>query len=468
MVKAAKNKDKHSQQETNYPEFLPAALFFTTSAFLPQGVRARDRSQFVSGLVEEHSPLPLDQTAWGYLAHIKNRKAGRLFYYAAPRELVNEHLESNGGCPLLPSFAALSGVRFAETTWLFFRDDHCLSAIRFPKNELVPDKVLARFLNDSGSGDAAEWQMRQSLEDSVVKPDVASRSSEVVNILPGIIRANCEVLGKGKRLRFTLFQSESPGQSEITWKTNEVKAADFVLAADLRDYSAMAEKHQGAETEKRILIGMVASLAGLLALGAWEFKHWQKASEVRYLEAQISERAPRVERLQEIEAMQQAVDALFRRNFEPFDWLMVINELRPPEVAFLTFALEDRTQMVISGQAGEITPINTFADAVRNDPRFTSATLSQVQTTREGATFNLRVETGDRGEAPVLVREAATPAVEPSANRVRRNANANANANPARARQARAQEGENRVREPGNQEDENRARQPGSEENEIE
>ena len=412
MVESAGHKDKH--KEPAHPELLPAALFFATSAFLPQGVRSRDRTQFVSGLVEEHSPLPLDQTSWGYLAQIKNRKAGRLFYYAAPRDLVEEHVGRNNKRALLPSFAALTGLRFGEVTWLFFQDDHCLSAIRFPKNEPVPDKVVGRFLHDAGDVDMPEWQLRQLLEDTVVKPDVESRASEVINVLPGIIRVKPEVLGKGKRLRFRLFQSEAAGQAEIAWRTTDLKLADFLLAADLRDFSALAEKHQGLEAEKRILIAMVATLTAILALGAWELLHWQKASEARRLEAQIVERASRVERLQEIESMQQAVDALFRRNFEPFDWLMAINELRPPEVAFSTFSFEENEQMAISGQAGEITPINEFADAVRNDPRFATATLSQVQTTREGATFNLRVETGDRGAA-VPAKEAIEADAETAA-----------------------------------------------------
>jgi hypothetical protein len=399
MVESAKHKEKNINKGPAHPDFLPAALFFATSAFLPQGVRSRDRTQFVSGMVEEHSPLPLDQTSWGYLAQIKNRKAGRIFYYAAPRDLVEKHIGRNESRALLPSFAALTGLHFGEVTWLFFQDDHCLSAIRFPKNEPVPDKVVARFIHDASDTDKPEWQLRQLLEDTVVKPDVGNRSSEVVNVLPGIIRVRPEVLGKGKRLRFNLFQTEAADQAEIAWKTNDLKLADFLLAADLRDFYALSEKHQGAESEKRILIAMVVTLTAILALGAWELLHWQKASEAQRLEAQIVERTSRVERLQEIESMQQAVDALFRRNFEPFDWLMAINELRPPEVAFNTFSFEENAAMAISGQAGEITPINEFADAVRSDPRFTSATLSQVQTTREGATFNLRVETGDRGIA---------------------------------------------------------------------
>lgn len=406
MSKAAKDKHKETSPESHGPEFLPAALFFATSAFLPQGVRVRDRARLVSGLVEEHSPLPLDQTAWGFLTHVKNRKGGRLFYYAAPRDLVKEHSEGGKNRVLLPSFAVLSGLRFNETTWLFYKDAHCLSAIRFPKGDAIPDKVVARFLHDSSDSVAPEWDLRQVLEESVVKPDVESRDSEVINVLPGIITSKCDVVAKGKRLRFHLFQTAEQGQSEVVWKNNELKTADFVLAADLRDFSEMAQKQQGVDTEKRILIGMVATIVAILALAGWEFRHWQKSAEADRLEAQIRERTPRVERLQEIESMQQAVDALFRRNFEPLDWLMAVNELRPPEVAFTTFSFEESAHMSISGQAGEITPINNFADAVRNDPRFASATLSQVQTTREGATFNLRIEPGDRDAQPSPQEEA--------------------------------------------------------------
>jgi Tfp pilus assembly protein PilN len=401
-------KDKHEETTRGLydPEFLPAALFFATSAFLPQGVRVRDRVRLVSGLVEEHSPLPLDQTAWGFLTHVKNRRGGRLFYYAAPRDLVKEHSEGGKSRVLLPSFAVLSGLRFNETTWLFYKDAHCLSAIRFPKGEAIPDKVVARFLHDSSDPVAPEWNLRQVLEDSVVKPDVAGRDSEVVNILPGIITSKCEVVAKGKRLRFHLFQATEQGQSESSLKHNELKAADFVLAADLRDFSEMAQKQQGADTEKRILIGMVATVVAILALAGWEFRHWQKSSDADRLQAQIRERTSRVERLQEIESMQQAVETLFRRNFEPLDWLMAVNQLRPPEIAFTTFSFEEGAHISISGQAGEITVINDFADAVRNDSRFTSATLSQVQTTREGATFNLRIEPGDRDAQPSPLEEA--------------------------------------------------------------
>jgi hypothetical protein len=378
-----------------------SARFFTATAPLGRGIRARDLRPMANGLVEEHSPLPLEQTAWGFLAEPARKKDGVLLYFAAARTSVFPEVspKARAAQPVFPAFAALHGLRMKTPTWVFLADDQGVAALLFQPGVAIPVRVLARFIEDEQGDEASRWRVRDELA-AECRPD---RPEEIKKeqVLEGLIRAT-GVAGRNNRgVVFTLERQTAPGGAWTFWKKTQLKKADQVLGADLRDHAELESTHRTHQSGQRILATAAIFGAAVLALVCLELLLFVRHQEALKIRQGIEARADAVERLQEIEQMNGVLNEVFTREFLPFDWLMLINDHRPEEITFGSYGIEAGADLAVQGQAREVGLINAFAERLGTDPRFRSVQLEDVQTTREGATFQLRIGPGDiRAQPP--------------------------------------------------------------------
>ena len=107
--------------------------------------------------------------------------------------------------------------------------------------------------------------------------------------------------------------------------------------------------------------------------------------------------------------MAASIQAAFDKPFLPFDWLMAANVPRSSTISFTSFSLDDNNNLLINARANEVRAANDYAQGLRNTGKFKEVTLSQIQSGREGVTFNLRLVTGNLDAAAIGPTEPVEP-----------------------------------------------------------
>jgi hypothetical protein len=366
---------------------LASGLFFTGNSPVPSGIRARDMSAMVQGLVDEHSPMPIEQTSWGFVLDNRRKQQSHFLYYAAPQSLLFKNTAEASDLGLeavIPGFVATCGLHFKEPTWLFLTEAECLSAVRFEAGSTAPDKVVSRFVGKADSDESARFALREELDASEGEASVG-----------GLVRIASAKAKKGKGLTFELEQCEAPGAAWRTWKKTELRPHTRVLAADLRRHEVLAGQMHRKSSGQRILQFAAVFILLLAALGALEFFQIQRKAEAERLAAQAESQEDAVERLQEIESMTKSLNSVLEKKFEPYRWMMAVNADRPETLSLSSFAFDDAGEMQANGEAPQVQALNDYVASLQANPKFESVSITNLTTNREGVSFNLRIQTGD-------------------------------------------------------------------------
>lgn len=349
-----------------------------------------------TGMVEEISPLPLDQLSWGYVFDPAGKSKDQILYFAAPKEIVFADSKKDNWpktIPVLPSLFAFQGLDFKTASWVFLREKEGITGFYIEPGFLFPTKIVSRFLvsqqeNVNNYRDSDYIELRDKLENQL------QQANPEANFTPGLIRIK-DPQNKGKTgLTFQLEQLLPDEEKWKKWKRSESSSRDLLIAADLRDRDLTREARKKERGIKQIKISVATVLVLLGLFSLLELRHWQMIQRAGSLEATIEERSPLVERLEEIQDMTALVSALEEKVLQPFEWMVLINSHRPQQIHITTFSQETPELIRLSGIADEIALVNRFTDQMREDERFSSVSVSEVQTTREGVTFSMRITPG--------------------------------------------------------------------------
>ncbi|MDQ8193703.1 hypothetical protein QEH59_04670 [Coraliomargarita sp. SDUM461004] len=382
------------------PRLIPSALFFTAICPVPVGIRARDMSAMVQGLVEEHAPLPIEQTSWGFILDNKSRKESHFLYYAAPRDLVfNSTAEANDSNPnsVIPSLVATTGLQFKRDTWLCLWEPECLSLIHFAAGSTTPDQVHSQF----HPHDQAEVSITADALRSKLLSDYVNTAEDT--IIDGYIRIESATQNQRKGIQFKLSQSNSVNGTWAPWKQTTLSQPTRLIAADLRTKESLSNRRLRKQSGKRIGIVIALFVLTAMVLGIFEYLQIKQQTKAQELTELATTQEPLVDQLKEIETMTKSLKSIFQQEFSPFRWLMAINEARPVTLSISSYALDKEGTLTANGEASEVKALNSYVDALEADPRLKSVTIVNLNTNNEGVTFSLRMETGDLHAEPSLV-----------------------------------------------------------------
>lgn len=375
-------------------QLVDSGLFFSAASPLPKGIKARDVEALARGLVEEHAPLPLEQTSWGYLVDHRGKAGPHLLYYAATRQSLFGRKAENARdlrpAAVLPAFVALAGLRFARRTCVFLEEAECVSAVLFEPGATVPNRIVSRFLSEAGTdAEPARDELARRIEGEQGETE----------LLPGTVRV-AEAVPRGKGAVFHLEQRDPASGEWVSWKRTGIDKEARLLAADVRDRETLGAGARKQASGKRILRVAAALIAATLLLGALEIVQLLRGREAESLRERAEAREAQVERLQDIEAMAQSLEELLQGRFEPFDWLQAVNETRPEAVFFTSYALDDEGRIRINGQAPEVKILNEYIAALNEDPRLAEVEVGDTETDEDGVRFSLRAAAGDIDAEP--------------------------------------------------------------------
>jgi hypothetical protein len=416
------NRGKHRQGRDSQKEgnvvLIDASLFYVGSAELPGQIKKADVESWVAGLVEEVSPLPLEQLSWGYFWDPKSPSGSQLLYFAASRESVfsGKKQEAFSQTPVLPALFALHGLDLKQSSWIFLKEQEGITAVYFAAGSLFPSKSVSRFLSASNEDSkthrlSAFFAVRDALEQQLRQVDSKAE------FFPGLVRVT-EAQSRGRSgLSFSLEQLGAEGEDWRKWRKTACSHKQLLIAADLRDKELTREARKKEQGVQQMKITLAAMMLLLGVLGLSEFAHWRMLEKTRTLEATNSSRASLVKQMEEIQNLTAMVSSLESRVLQPFEWLLLLNAHRPQQIHLTAFSQESAELIRMSGIADEIASVNRFVAQVREDSRFSNVNVSEVQTTREGVTFMLQVTPGvpRLSTSDFLVPVAVTQGVEAGA-----------------------------------------------------
>lgn len=383
--------------ETSSPaasvELVTAARFVCQAIEIPEGMKTADLSNYVSGMVEEESPLPLEHIAWGFLAARKGRKGTNALAYASARNLVLGDGDPVSGGSVLPSFAALQGLSFSERTWLCYVDDESISAVSFQPNASTPDQIVSRYHHS----DLDDWVALSSMREGLLQDAPIESTDKVID---GIIRAKLQGTPSRKKIQFTLEQRIQKTGGWHQWNKTELASESMLHGADLRDPEFLNAELTSRRDGKSIFIAAGVIAAAIIIMGVLEIILGSRASQAEDSLTQVTAQEKAVAQLKEMEAMTKALEATLKKQLLPFDWMMAVNEFRPEEVSLTSTYMGSGGQLNINGEADNIKTVNDYVTALRNSNRFSEIELAEVKTGKTGASFRIKLIVGDLNAEP--------------------------------------------------------------------
>lgn len=374
--------DTASTQSTPV-QLVPSTFFVASTGSVPRGLRTADTGLYVDGLVDEFSPFPAEQTAWGYL---RESGAEEVFFFAAWREAIQTIADTNDTRTIyiVPQFLALCARASRKPGWVFIADDTGLAALHFPNRGRVPDQLRSLYLPEGETGSAAIWRLR----DALLK-EIDAGNDEVED---GIFRCTQATISRGKSLTFVLEHAAGPSSDFKLRGTRRLGPEAFIYAADVRDTSFLnseRRKRSSARTITRLAMGTAALLVLILGL---QIQIWLQEGRAATMTAQVQNQAPIVADLEQKEALIGVVQRYRDDPLRPFDWLMASNEDRPIDLSFGNTRLSRSKSIQISGEAPDVTTINRYRDALQATGQFGNVSITSLNSNQGVVEFSLAME----------------------------------------------------------------------------
>lgn len=332
---------------------LPTALFRVYLLETLAGLSTEELSSFVALHLEEHSPFPLDQLYWGFVA-----QEDLVLAYAAYRPAVHNagFTDLEQYHTVLPELAALLGRAFQTPSTILL--DNGATRCVFSRG-CLPQQVLCGALDQKSAEPSAQEQVTSFVP--VEKGCFQTQLSRCCN-------------GETEHLSFP---------SLLTRKS--------VWSADVRPDNVLLalQKQQQKEVFLRYAIrGLVGStaaccLVSLLLVGAFQLVH--------HRQKRIARQAPAVERIKSDDLLADQLMAFSDKQMQPFAMLHIINELRPAQTLFKQVGCDRWNILLIEGTSPDGTEFNSFLRALNESPGIDKATVVKQRTTQGRTLFTLEV-----------------------------------------------------------------------------
>ncbi len=362
--------------------FLPGEVFFVQFLAVPN-VSLEERVALSRFALEESSPFPIEQLAWGVYAP---KEAEGVLIYAASRERLRQmgHKLPEGALYVLPDFfAAFSQVSFFQRTVRFFCDGVSFSTLIFEPGHLPPRYIQSVHLDPA--------LPREEAISSVYKEAFEYYQGLSYKVEEGYLKVkavhpkrNGDFLIETKRVKVGEARAQGVALAHYADST-------FLWAADLRD-----EAFKVSENRKRLLDKRLSCfLSGLVFLSLFLFFAecvlLIGRGVLHLRQRQLEEQLPAVELALENERLLDHIYHVYEHNLDPFKMLDLLNQLRPQGLYFTHFYAEDATHGELKGIGASVDQVNEYGAILSTAEDLVSAHLSDVQTRQGKVQFLLKL-----------------------------------------------------------------------------
>lgn len=339
---------------------------------LPAGLAPGEVSGFVELQLEELSPFPLDQ-----LLHGRVVADGAVFVYAAyRRRFTAEELQAWEQLRfVLPEFAGLLRLTFAEPTVVLLRSPEAMTALRFEPGSSLPMAGVGRAL-PADAGEADVQRVREKLLSAVGGEGVRIRE----------LRLSRLPEQRPQGLRFTYAAEDGGTPVDVT-----IPAADC-WPMDIRDEAFVTRQRQQLRVDLlfwRVVLGAAAVIALLFVgeiflLGARGYIGWVKS--------RVESRAELVAELEEKQSIANRVAEFDRSDMQPIDMILAVAAKKPASVVFTRAIISVGNRLEFSATTPNVSDVNAFEAAIKSMPEVESVAIANdLRTSAEGTTFSMTV-----------------------------------------------------------------------------
>lgn len=381
-----------------------SARFYVETVHTPPGIPSRDLPGFLEGEVEELSLFPLESTSWGYLENSRSKSEGTVLLYAAFREHINGATDPSftKRFAVLPGFTALAGRSWRKPTWVVLLERECLSVVRMVPGANVPDRVFSRYGNHLEENPEAAWALRDELfEASEIR-------SEEERIEEGMLRVSRSTVDRRGEVVFLLERQRSAAEGWKRYGVGRIKNEQTLLAADVRDSHFLSEERGRRRAVRQLRLFLKIAVFVLIALGVFQYAYLKRLAETTALTDQVKAQQPAVQTLKDQESRVKTASRLSDAPLKIFDWLSVVNELRP-ETVYFTMAYADREATLgFSGEAPSVAIVNQYRDALEESARIEGVEIRDMASAKKGVKFTLQVKVGPADEESSAATETET------------------------------------------------------------
>jgi len=336
--------------------FVPTAYLFVQAEPLPDGMQASELEGFAGVTLEGLSPLPIDQLAWGYLAHEKSRHL--LLFGAFQDRLRGESISPDDSYfHVLPSFFAAAPADGAAH-WVFLWEAGHVAAIHYLAGEVIPSRIEIERLKDNTVAEA--FAARENL----LKRLSTHARAEAAN---GLLASPEATRASRDRLNFSFLQYTTPEAEPAKVEGHPPGSSADRWTADLRGgfFRAAEQKRRQATKQATRILQLAGAAALLLFIGqmvVFSGRIW-----ISQKNSVITKQKPDVDLVDQRAALLSKISDFTDHQLHPFEMLGEINEYRPKEITYgKTRAYENNKLSISDVTATDVNAVHTFLEALQN------------------------------------------------------------------------------------------------------
>ncbi|WOO40035.1 PilN domain-containing protein [Rubellicoccus peritrichatus] len=377
----------HNEKDDAHVCFVDGYCFFSRIVAIPEGLERDEWDSFTELSLEELSPFPIEQLAWG---SVVDDESQAIFVYAACRPRIPA--ESQELWPeahnVFPVFLPLLLKKRERPCAMGIVTESGVTLLRFSGKGRFPEQVVGAPLvkeEDEDKPDpSAVLAVADKLKARLRLPDDADDE--------GIFEIVRSSASKGKiDFELRLFGDQSEAAESLSFAEDDV-----IWRADIREPDFIDSERKRRISESRLGwvmagVGIAAALMLLVNFLTF-FGDWLVNRRQALVEGQ-SEAAF---------AVQQNSDFLYELEqfsgapFRPFSILEIANrvllERQPRKIEFDSASVSNTDEVAIQGVSDNVDEVNQYSNLLRQSGYFNQVDLVDVRT-RQGKvnfTINLR------------------------------------------------------------------------------
>lgn len=342
---------------------LPGHLFYTERLEVPKEVADNEIDAFAELSMEAASPFPLEQLNWGYQM---DADARGLFLFATHRDRLKQcgftHLETY--LWVLPDFAAVGDIHFADATELVLETAQSHSVVEYASADRIPQQVQSYAHEHTAKVGAHPATAIASCQLTPTGIDLSEAGLPTFSF--------STVAASDSNPELTATRTYSPDEASM-WRA-DVRSTAFKESE--RSKRQMSER-LGRSTVWAALVAIgLLVLEGILLGG----QAWLSAKQAR-----ISEQTAPVAKIEEQRSLISKLEQVFQNEVRPIAILEALNTVRPRGIYFTSTTTDIENHITIEGVAQAINELNSYTDTLKKSGRFV-LTSDPKSLTRSGKT----------------------------------------------------------------------------------
>lgn len=391
--------DWRKEPEGHSALWLPSQSFVYHSLDFGPTITGDDLRSAIELQIEEDSPLPAEQVAWGY--YQAEGTSALLLYMTHRATALQSEDPHQTDRPAYPTLLCTVADTPNKNCIRMILSRTELSAVYLQANTPIPQQVKSVVLEqalDAIEPEALNEDVIKQirLAETTIKAKLSSEDLTTVEAAIFAIKQG-KVLDN-KTLEVSTYRIHSDGSCEQLDPFVLLNSAQF-YNCDIRDKPFLEQKKKQARQEELLQDAVKIGLYAICLLLLFQVllisgKAWLSARADK-----VPERTLAVDRVNQKEQLLNSIELFSITAFQPFEALERMNTYRPDTLYFENMQAgtegkkaNEQFFIQLRGIASSAAEADRFAEAMQNDPSFYKVDISDIRSQTRQTNFRLFVQ----------------------------------------------------------------------------